>query len=84
MFLRIRKVWSLRIKEIYIYAATHGLCLEKQMSTSVEVTSFPIIPVSLHSLLNFLLSSSFPVDLESPNFENAENVASITADKDFG
>ena len=47
------------------------------MSTSVEVTSFPIIPESLHSLLNFLLSNSFPVDLESPNFEKFANVSSI-------
>ena len=53
------------------------------MSTSVDVTSFPIIPVSLHSLLNFLLSNSFPVDFESPNFENAANVASMMLDQNF-
>ena len=48
------------------------------MSTSVEVTSFPIMPVSLHNLLNFLLSSSFPVDFVSPNLEKLANVSSMS------
>ena len=41
---------------------THGLNLEKTMSISVPVTSLPVMPESLQSLLNFLLSSSFPAD----------------------